>query len=265
MGSVRPRGPKSWQLDFPGPNGKRQRSTIRVATRAEAERELKRREGELARGRPLFVSADKLTYDDLAKDFIRDYEVNGHRSVGKAKKSVERLTEFFGGWRAVNITTQDVRTYVETRQRAGFSNGSINRELAALKRAFRLAVKARVLSHDHVPDIPMLKEAAPRSGFFEAEQFRTVLLHLRPETRPIALFGYETGWRLREIITLEWRQVDLVEGSVRLDPGTTKNRDGRVVYLSPALLEVLRTQATATRDLERTKGMIIPWVFHRRG
>ncbi len=264
MGSVRPRGSSSWLLDYSS-NGKRYRETIQFANRAEAERELKKREGDLAHGRPLFASADKVTFDDLAKDFIRDYEVNGHRSVGKAKKSVERLTEFFGGWRAVNITTQDVRTYVETRQRAAAANGSINRETAALRRAFRLAVKARVLSHDHVPDIPMLKEAAPRAGFFEADQFQAVLRHLRPETRPIALFGYETGWRLREIITLEWRQVDLGEGSVRLDPGTTKNRDGRIVYLSPALLEVLRTQATATRDLERTKGLIIPWVFHRRG
>jgi len=111
----------------------------------------------------------------------------------------------------------------------------------------------------------MLKEAPPRAGFFEAEQFQGVLRHLRPETRPIAIFGYETGWRLREIITLEWRQVDLTEGSVRLDPGTTKNRDGRVVYLSPALLDVLRAQERATRDLERTKGVIVPWIFHRRG
>ena len=81
----------------------------------------------------------------------------------------------------------------------------------------------------------------------------------------MALFGYETGWRLREIITLQWRQLDLGEGSARLDPGTTKNREGRLVYLSPHLLEILRAQAAATRDLERARGLIVPWVFHRRG
>ncbi len=164
MGSVRQRGPDSWLLDYYATGGRRLRETIRVGSRSEAERELKRREGDLARGRPLFAQADKVVFDDLAKDFIRDYEVNGRRSVGKAKKSVERLTEFFGGCRAVNITTQDVRAYIEKRQRAGTANGSINRELAALRRAFTLAVKARTLSHDHVPEIPMLKEAPPRSG-----------------------------------------------------------------------------------------------------
>ena len=45
-----------------------------------------------------------MTFEDVTRDLIRDYEVNGKRSLGKAKKSVERLVSFFGGWRAVQIT-----------------------------------------------------------------------------------------------------------------------------------------------------------------
>jgi hypothetical protein len=59
--------------------------------------------------------------------------------------------------------------------------------------------------------------------------------------------------------------VDLKEGCVRLDPGTTKNREGRLAYLSPRLLAVLQVQAEATRNLERRRGQIIPWVCHRNG
>jgi site-specific recombinase XerD len=127
----------------------------------------------------------------------------GDRST-KTQKSVERLHEFFGGWRAVTISSADVSRYVETRLHAGLSNASVNRELACLKRAFHLAVKAKLLSHDHVPDIPMLKEAPPRTGFFEPEQFQAILLYLPPTIRLVALFAYETGWRLREILTLLW-------------------------------------------------------------
>src|SRR5258706_1869033 len=36
-----------------------------------------------------------------------------------------------------------------------------------------------------------------------------------------------TGWRKSEILALEWRQVDWAGRVVRLDPGTTKNREGR--------------------------------------
>jgi integrase len=266
VGSVRKHGRRlnSWQLDYPGPNG-RVRETIHVSTKIEAERVLKQREGDIARGRPLFTSADKVTFEELTTLVVRDYELNGKRSVGKTRVNVRRLQEFFGGWRAVNVTATAVGTYIEKRLKAGFAHGSINRELSTLRRAFRLAVRAKLLSADHVPAIDLLREAAPRAGFFEPDQFEAVLRHLRPEVVPIAKFANETGWRLREIITLEWRQVDLSAGSVRLDAGATKTREARQVYMSPTLLEVLRAQDRTTRDLEREKGLIVPWVFHRRG
>ena len=166
------------------------------------------------------------------------YEINGRRSIGKARTSVAALTRRFGRWRAVNITTIEVRGYVEQRVHDGYANGSINRELAGLKRMFRLAVQAGTL--ERAPYIPMLLKAPPRAGFFEAKQFEAVLSHLPPAIRPVALVGYELGWRLREILGLQWRQVDLTEGYLRLDPGTTKNREGRLAYLSPRLLAVLR-------------------------
>jgi len=265
MGSVRPRGQGHWILSYAGPNGRRLRPTVLAGTKAEAERELKRREGDLARGQPQFTHADTLTFDALAKDFITDYEVNGRRSVEKAKWIVQKLTEVFSGWKAVNITTPAIRSYIERRQREGFKNATINRDLAALKRMFRLAVDAKLLSHDHLPRIELLKESPPRSGFFEWEAFQLVLQHLPARIKPIALLAYELGWRLREILGLQWHQIDLDEGWVRLAPGTTKNDEARIAYFSPDLLATLRAQHAMTRELERTAGIIVPWCFHRKG
>ncbi len=253
-----------WHIDTTI-RGRRIRQSCETEDREEALAILRQRVAELDRYGSVALRARKLTFDEMATEFLRDYEVSGKRSIGKARKSVERLREFFAGWRATSITTSDVRTFAEKRLRAGFANGSVNRELSALRRMFNLAVEAKLLSHDHVPDIPTLQESPPRSGFFEPEQFQAVLRHLPPEIKPVALFGYETGWRLREIINLQWRQMDLEQGSVRLDPGTTKNREGRLAYLSTSLLEVLKAQANATKALERSQGLIIPWVFHRRG
>ena len=37
-----------------------------------------------------------------------------------------------------------------------------------------------------------------------------------------------TGWRVAsEVCQLEWRHVDLKAGIVKLDPGESKNKDGR--------------------------------------
>ena len=279
MGTVRvgrghPRGRlKPWLLDYADPRaprvtGKdpRQRITVWAETRQEADRILKQREGDVASGRVLRPQSDTVTFDDLATDFIRDYQVNGKRSRWKAEKSVEHLTRFFGGWRAVNITTQQVRTYIVQRQQAGLANGTINRELAVLKRAYHLAVKAKVLSHDHVPDIALLKEARPRSGFFEREQFEAVRQHLPASLQPVVTVAYITGWRIRsEILPMQWRQVDLGAETIRLDPGTTKNDDGRLFVMTPTLRATLAAQWVVTDALQRETGQIIPYVFHRNG
>jgi integrase len=202
---------------------------------------------------------------EFSQQYIRDQENNERRSIGKAKKTVEHLGTFFNGRLIRGISAADIAEYIIRRKRTGYSNASINRELASLRRMDKLAVNAWLLSRDHVPPITMLKEAPPRSGFFELESFRAVLRHLPPAIKPVAMFAHETGWRLREVLNLEWRQVDLDEGTVRLDAGTTKSGDGRLAYVSPTLQEVLRQQWAATQALQKQRGLIIPWVFHRKG
>jgi integrase len=203
--------------------------------------------------------------EDLFPLVRQDYQLNERRSIGKLDYNIKRLKGELGDYRIGQFSTADVLRYVDHRKREGAANGTINRELAVLKRAFALAIGIANLSRDHAPVIPTLKEAAPRAGFFEPEQFQAVLHRLRPEIQPVALFAYETGWRLREVLRLERRNLDLREGSARLDPGTTKNNAGRVAYLSPHLLSTLQDQETVTRTLERKNELIIPWVFHRKG
>lgn len=261
MGSVRRRGP-SWLLDYYDTRGGRHRETIRAASRQEAERILKQREGDSAAGRPSAFHAEKVTFNELANTLLTDYHINQRRSLGRARISVAHLMGFFDGWKATAISSDSVRSYIEKRLKTA-SNGTINRELAGLKRAFKLAVQAGTLLR--VPHIPFLQEAPPRRGFFEPEQFQAVLRHLPVWIHPVALFGYELGWRLREILRLQRHQINLEEGWVRLDPGTTKNKEGRLAYLSPGLLEVLRRQHEATRALERQQERIIASVFHKGG
>jgi integrase len=70
------------------------------------------------------------------------------------------------------------------------------------------------------------------------------------------------GWRINsEVLPLQWRQVDLKAGEVRLDPGTTKNLEGRVFYLTSELKELLKAQRKAADRIQRRKGMIVQHVF----
>jgi integrase len=112
----------------------------------------------------------------------------------------------------------------------------------------------------------MLRESNARQGFFEREQYEAVLRHLPEELRPVITFGYLTGWRVNsEVLPLTWAQLDLKAGVVRLEPGTTKNREGREFYFDPAdaLGQLLQGQRDLTDARQRETNTIIQWVFYR--
>jgi integrase len=68
-----------------------------------------------------------------------------------------------------------------------------------------------------------------------------------------------TGWRSRsEAFPLTWAQVDCSGGRIRLEPGTTKNRDGRAFPLIPELRALLERRLEITRRCERAQGRVIP-------
>ena len=71
----------------------------------------------------------------------------------------------------------------------------------------------------------------------------------------MARFAFITGWRtLSEILPLQWRQVDFQAGIVTLDPGTTKNKEGRLFPFTAELRALL--------DEQRSKREVLcSWVF----
>ena len=112
----------------------------------------------------------------------------------------------------------------------------------------------------------MLRENNVRTGFFEHDQFIAVRQHLPAHLKPVVTFAYITGWRVpSEVLPLEWRQVDFDAGTVRLDPGTTKNDDGRVFPFTRELREVLEAQRARADELKRKRRLICPWVFSHNG
>jgi len=228
---------------------------------------LKLREGEGAKGVPVTPMMARFTFDEAARDLEREYAANGRRSLDSVERRIRKhLLPFLGGRRMAGITTVDVRRYTEQRQIAGAKNATINRELAALKRMFTLARRAGILAAS--PFIPMLAENNVRKGFFEREQFDAVCAHLAAPVQAVVTFAYLTGWRgPSEVLTLQWRQVDLVAGVLRLEPGTTKNNDARVFPFDvfPELRELLHRQRAITDAVEKANGKAVPWVFHRDG
>jgi len=115
--------------------------------------------------------------------------------------------------------------------------------------------------------IRKLRESGPRQGFFEREQYAKVRRHLPTDLQVATTIAYTFGWRMQsEVLTLERRQLELKANTLRLEPGTTKNGEGRLVYLTQELKSLLVAQIDRVVGLERQTGTIIPFVFpHLRG
>jgi integrase len=228
----------------------------------------------------VFATADA-PVGELLDALLLDYKTNGKRYDWASLVVRVHLRPFFSAMMASTIGTDQLQGYIAARQKPTTrtysvrgksdkkwtrkippaSNGTINRELALLRRAFNIGKRASPPKVSTVPTIRKLAENAARKGFFEHDAFVAVRRELPEEIRPVLTFAYFTGCRKGEILGLRWPQVDLAERVIRLEPGTTKNDEARTIFMATELYKVLALQKQA-RD-QNFPGC--PWVFARLG
>lgn len=261
MGMIRKRG-RIWWVKYYKDGTPHEESSGSVRE-GDARRLLKLREGDIERGLPITPKVGRIRWEEARDDVVTDYKTNGKRSLPDLLTRLRlHLDPFFRGRRLATVTTADVRRYIDLRQTEKASAGTINRELTHLKRAFSLARQAGKMLH--APYVPMLRENNVRKGFFEREQLDALLSHLPAYAQPLVRFAYLTGWRASEVYGLQWRNVDLEGRQVLLDPGATKNGEGRSFPLTTELRRLLESQRQEADQIARENGRIVPWVFFFR-
>lgn len=234
-------GCKTWSVKF-YQNGKCIRESTGLTDYQAARQKLNQRLGQLASGEAVDVRLERVSVADLADEALRDYRINGKKSLGHAQARWKRhLAPVFGHLRAAHVTTQALNQYVDGRKQAGAENATINRELAFLKRAFNLGYRATPRKVQFVPAFPRLKENPPRKGFIEEEHY-SVLCQNSGELwlRTLLALAFNFGLRKEELLGLRVRQFNETHRTLNLDPGTTKNDDGRSIVLTRECLELLK-------------------------
>lgn len=111
----------------------------------------------------------------------------------------------------------------------------MNRELSALKTAFRIGQLLRI------PKFPHLKENNVRVGFIEQHQFERLVRHAHQLWLRLFLeCAFTYGWRRGELLNIRVEQVDLLTKSIRLDPIQTKNARPREVAMTAVVYELVK-------------------------
>lgn len=249
-----------WWIDY-SHRGKRYRESSESTKQNDARTLLKKRMAEMGQGKVIGPDRERATFDELAEAIKADYEANERKSTRRLQSSLRHLRRHFGGDRAADITEARLKRYIADRRAEGAANSTIQKELAAIKRAFRVS------GFPQPPAVPSVRVSNTREGFFDAGDLERVIAELPNALRPVVRFASLTGWRKGEILSLMWSQVDFNAGVVRLASGTTKNEQGRELPFRalPALERVLEGQREATRAVEKSTGKIVSHVFHRDG
>ena len=210
---------------------------------------LRKRMGDRDRGIP--IADGKLRYADLRTALIGDYVRKRNRSLEQRPDGTEtvqglpQLDAYCGyskespGIKLSDITPEWMRKFIRKRTEDGAGSAIINRSLQALRRGFNVLRDEKTLAV--VPKINLMREPPARKGFLELQKFEELMHALPSHLRPLIATLYWTGVRKGEALAIDWSQVDLDAGLIRLEAEQTKNEEARTLPLPSRVIDLLRS------------------------
>jgi len=197
-------------------------------------------------------ASPKTWIKDLFPLVVQDYRQKGRKSLDHEKARWEKnVKPFFGNLIASALSTDDINRYIDMRTREGAGDGTINRELALVRRAFTLGHRTKPPKVTNIPYFPRLAEPKARQGFLSDETYDKLARECSAEgiwLRGMFAIGGNFGWRKSEVLGLRVRQLDFPGRAIRLDPGTTKNDEARTVRMPADVYELLSACASGKKD-----------------
>jgi len=252
---VRGRLTAVWWMDY-SIGGKRHRQSSRTTVKKDAYRTLRQHIGDRESGK-LVGRPDRLRLTDLRVQLEQRYALKGNKSLKRAKQAFVHLEGLLGSERRVTELTQDVvNGYLEGRVAEGAARATANYEVGILTSALSQAVDNRLLPFCPRFKVPKVRNA--RNGFFTPGEFAAVLLALPSDVRPVVQFLHATGWRLNEVLSLTWAQIDWDGMVIVISGDRTKGQDDRVFPfgIAPDLKALLEHRWALRNGL---------FIFHRSG
>ncbi len=212
----------------------------------EAERYLTHRLNEIRRT-VTYGERPVVTFRKAAEKFLKE---NAHlKSLERSGYSLDAVMPYIGDLSLERVHNDSVAKFKADRLRAGISTGTINKDLASVRRILNLA--ARVWRHENgmtylatPPLIQMVKGPARQPYPLTWAEQGKLFAELPPHLERMALFMVNTGLREGELCGLRWHwevKVPELDTSVFILP-ETKNGQQRVVVINHIARNVLIAQ-----------------------
>lgn len=139
--------------------------------------------------------------------------------------------------------TAPLITRIRDQQAETFAPTTINLRLDILRVALNSAVRENLLASNPALSVKKLPAKQSTRREFRPAELEILLSHVTGEWRTLVLLGLYTAQRLNDLASLQWRHLDLAEGTIRFRASKT----GALVALPLAapLLEALTALPTS--------------------
>jgi integrase len=217
--------------------GVRLDSSLRTAVKKEAEEIAKAKVRKvLERVHGVRVVRNIKLGELLEKYFAYCEQNNRPNTVAKKRVFAGHILAFFGDVPLAAVTRERIEGYKAERRR-DVGPATVNRELALLKHALRLAVEWDYLEVSPAAGVKQFKEPPGRLRYLSREEGDALLEACSPEVGPVVVTALNTGARLGEILALDWDHVDMARRQLRVVD--SKNNETRVVPINDVLYNTL--------------------------
>ncbi|MCF8150855.1 MAG: site-specific integrase [Burkholderiaceae bacterium] len=206
------------------------------STRSDGDKWARHLEGEMDRG--AFVSrtsADSTTLGELIDRYIGEVSPL-KRSCKNDTQRLRYLKNHFGNLSASAIRSTHIAQWRDKRLSEGKAGSTVVKEINSLSHVLDTAIKdwGIGLPSNVAKQVRKPKQARGRDR--RVAQDELIALQAT-RIAPIVTLAIETGMRLGELLSLEWRLIDLDARTATLP--LTKNGEKRIVPLSPVALSTL--------------------------
>lgn len=180
------------------------------------------------------------------------------------EEKFSRLTEYsaLANARLDRIDEELIERFIQWRRERVNAVASVNRCLATLRRALRLAHEWRMI--DRVPRIRLLPGERQRDFVLSRDQEAAYLEASTWPLRELATLMLDTGLRIGEALALRWGDIDLSgRGYIRIRAGKSRNarRDVALTTRARELLQALCT-SDEKQDLVFRRRWLVTSICH---
>jgi integrase len=233
-----------WYLDYRDVTGGRIQKVAKNAITKEEAKVALREEVAKAFDREFRAKRkrDKIKFKEFAELYIENYaKVNKKSWRGDLYRIEANMIPFFGGLELQEIDPLLIEKYRAERLKAGVTKSTVNREITIMKKMFNLAIDWSFAEENPVQKVKLFSEKDRQKERIITEEEEARLLAACPNyVRPIIDTALNTGMRRGEIFNLEWKQVDLKEGAIRVV--YTKSGRDRIIPINDRMYRVFLEQ-----------------------